>query len=161
MGVAVYRRMLVVGLLAGTVLTGCGSPAESGHLPATVAPSAPACAETGNVQLGRSGLGLPAAWFHTTGGRLQVTATAIVPDAQLNPKTAVTEVSIGTDGAGPQPGPQAGSVANARWQLPAQENLPAALELPAGKYWLTTSNGAEVRLALCQAGTIEAVSAPG
>lgn len=92
--------------------------------------------------------GRPAA-FRTTGGTLVFQATRFQHGGPFDPKVGQTLISVGPASDPPAYDAARQDVTNATLRLPVKEDTDATAELPAGNYWVVSSNSAWMTVEAC------------
>jgi hypothetical protein len=114
-------------------------------------------------------LGIPysgrVAWFTTSGGPLWVDVSDLPQDTALGDITR-TRADIGPAQTPPTFDPAGSSqVGGTTHQASVKQGTPEPLDLPAGSWWLVSSNGGRVRLLACPDTSVTdvqpATAAPG
>ena len=151
--------LIWLGVLAGAALlvSGCTEQGPTRPTSTTVAPAdqCPSMAE--RVELGRPGQSGPPAEFTTSGANLYVSARGFLHGGPLDPRISITMVSVGPADKPPTWDQQRNLITNLQEQVEVREGQLSLLRLPAGRYWLWTSNTVSITLESCQAGNISAV----
>jgi hypothetical protein len=159
---------LAVRLLLGAVLlSGCAAPGGAGP---SAAPTAPPDDPTDGVlvevgepcpdgdgtalDLGDPYRGQEAAEFDTDGGRVWVTARAFPSGGMFDPDVGRTRISVGPASTAPVYDEQAGRVLGPEAEVDVVEATWSALDLPAGRWWLWSSTGGDVRVRSCTDGGV-------
>ncbi|MFP5377185.1 MAG: hypothetical protein ACLGIO_10470 [Acidimicrobiia bacterium] len=141
-------------------LVGCGDPDGASSASSTdrvpspepAASLAPCASPAVVADLGRPGEGGPPAEFTSSGGDIHVSAQ--FQDSGSFDYPGSTRVSVGPVDRPPAVDRQRGLVANVVEQVTVHEGEAALLRLPAGRYWLLSSNTIPVTLRSCEAGAI-------
>lgn len=158
--ISIWKRLITVGLLLA--LSGCYSNLFDG--PKTEPKETnvqPPCGPDGEA---KAELGYPWAGyseFSTQGGQIYVTASGFrhggVFDAAVGEGRTRLHVGAGTPenfnaqgGSGPS---------NATLSIGVEEDSFVEIELPAGTFWLTSTNVAEIAVVSCTEGGVSAVRA--
>lgn len=147
-------------LLAAAALAAAASACTPGN-PDDPKPSASSAAPpcTGNhasrTKLGDTprDLAPKAAQFDTSGGALHITAYAFSHGGLFDPAKGRTSIYIGPVDRPPTYDAQRSTVAPLTLETAVDEDDWVTVELPAGRYWLLTSNAATIDLVSCN-GTI-------
>ena len=153
-------RLAALAALAGMAIA-CGQRDP----PATRPTPAPPCtgSPTGRVTLGHPGeSGAPAAaHFTTTGGVLYVTAYNFDHSEILDfGYPGWTANSIGPADTPPSYDPQRSIVTPTTKGFSVEEDSWVEFEIPAGRYWLLTSNYVDIDIASCSPGSVAGQPAP-
>jgi hypothetical protein len=147
---------VVVGALA---LPGCGLGARPSPDDPPSKSSQPPCTPGFIAELGRpvSSRAPAAARFTTAGGTIYVMARDFDHGGVLDISPGSTAVYVGEADTPPTYDDRRDTVSPILVQTSVAENGYAALDLPAGRYWLLTSNTADIVAVSCAAGVIQDV----
>jgi len=149
------RQTAVAGAATLALLTGCTPAGRPGATPAP-SPSAPC----GGAAASSARLGTPypdrePAQFTTTGGQLFITAHWYSHDGVLDfGRRGATVFYIGPADTPPSYDPDRKLVTPQTARLEVHEGEYGTVDLPAGHYWLLTSNGGDVEIVNCAAGGV-------
>jgi hypothetical protein len=156
-------RLGIIGALAFGLLAlpGCGleaNPGTDGMPPAT---RRPPCTPATIAELGRPlrSRAPTAALFTTTGGTIYFMARNFDHGGILDISPGSTAVYVGQADTPPSYDARRGVVSPAPFQTSVPENEYAALDLPAGRYWLLVSSPADIVAVGCPAGLVHDVQA--
>lgn len=146
------RRTALFAALTMLALSGCGP--EVDH---SVPPERPDCPERTTVDLGHpTVVGASVAEFATEGGEVHLEATGVDQGGWFD--ASVTTVYVGEatrpaefDGRGHLAGPFAAEVRVVDREF-------ATVTLPAGRYWVTSSDGGDLKVTSCQPGGVTPAS---
>lgn len=143
---------LVVISLFYKIFTGYGSnkasqpPQPSSQLAKIVPP----CRDKlKTIALGMPFRGSQVAFFNTDGSDLYLTAHDFPKGGVFDPKVGSTLVNIGESTKLPVYDEQRSTVSNTLIELEITESQYTQHRLPAGRYWLWTSNFADIKVASC------------
>ena len=115
----------------------------------------PACDEPSVTPLGVPFRGVRAAFFHTSGGEIRIGVSELA-DSVLGDVT-LTGVDIGPGESAPEVDRDSNRVRGARESVTVHLDRLTAVSLPAGSYWLVSSNGGRIELQACPDVTISDV----
>jgi hypothetical protein len=154
---------VLIALLAGAAalsLVGCTPGGRTGHaVPSPIPPCGSGPAVT--VALGDPYRGTrPPAHFQTSGGPLYLTAHGFNHGGVFDPDRASTAFSIGPADTPPSYDTQRGTVTPLAAGLSVKEGSYGRIELPAGRYWLWSSNGGGVEIVSCTPGALTGTPVP-
>lgn len=146
-------------VLVTWLAVGCGQ-FGSADTPPTIPPEQLPCdppiSQANNLRAPR---GEPPAEFTTDGSGLYVTVSGFEHGLPFDPNVGSSAIYIGEVETTPTYDRQTDVVTHTLLQLSTEENQPAELELPAGRYWLWASNAPDLRLWGCSEGSVtDAVS---
>lgn len=146
-----FAALLVVGT------TGCGEGGQSSPTAASAASAAPAPCD-GNpaveVELGSPYLDVDAApaYVTTSGAPFFITAQRYESGGVLDPPRGRTSITFGPADVRPSYDPQRATVGGAVLDVQVPEGEYARVELPAGRYWVLSTTGGDLRAVSCVAG---------
>lgn len=113
-----------------------------------------ACADATVTELGVP-FGTRVAYFRTSGGQLRIGVSELGED--LFGVVTQTGVDLGSSPR-PRVDPASNRVLNATTSVTVHVDRTTEVSLPAGEYWLTSSNGGRIELRTCPGVTISEVS---
>ena len=147
------RLILAAALLLTGAVGGCSDSGGSGEEAKDVDSSA--CPDPTVTRLGVPFRGVSAAFFHTSGGEVRIGVSEL-SDTVLGDMTQ-TGVDIGPGESTPEIDRDSNHVLNASESVTVHLDRLAAVSLPAGSYWLVSSNGGRIALHTCPDVTISDV----
>ncbi|MGI8536261.1 MAG: hypothetical protein ACR2K2_07105 [Mycobacteriales bacterium] len=155
------RRRLRSVAAALTVCTasacgGAGSPSAASPSTSTTAASTLPCADATEVELGSpyTYASRGPAYFSTSGGTVYLVARRFEQGGFLDVPHPRTLFSVGPGSTPPVVDPQAATVAGVRSEVQAGADEWVPVDLPAGQWWVLSSNGGDVRAASCVPGGV-------
>lgn len=144
------RLILAAALLLTPVAGGCSdSEKEAKDVDSS------ACPDPTVTPLGVPFRGVRAAFFHTSGGEIRIGVSELA-DTVLGDVTQ-TGVDIGPGESAPEVDRDSNRVRGARESVTVHLDRLTAVSLPAGSYWLVSSNGGRIELHACPDVTISDV----
>ena len=149
------RGGAAVGLLA-VVVTACGYSPTQGKAGASPSKSTgTGCASTGPVSLPYSSRGMErAALFTSDGSELVFTADGFAHGGVLDPKVGKTAVYVGRPPRMPVFNEATSELTNVTHEFRITEGQETSQTLPAGRYWLATSNFVHIKVWSCPPGGV-------
>lgn len=157
--VTTMASVALLGVLA-VVTVGCGdsdggssaSSSDPGSNPTSAVSPTPCASMAVVADLGRPGEGGPPAEFTSSGADIYVTAE--FQDSGFFNYAGSTRISVGPADRPPMVDRQRGIVTNVVEEITVEEGKEGLLRLPAGRYWVLSSNTVPVTIQSCEAGAI-------
>ncbi len=157
------RRSRLVGLTAALGLCTGGASACGGAATPVAGPPAPTpsattlpCADATELDLGSpyTYAARGPAYFTTSGGTVYLVARHFSQGGPLDPRRPRTLFSLGPGSTPPVVNNQAATVAGTLREVQAGMNQWVPVDLPAGRWWVLSSSGGDVRVASCRPGGV-------
>jgi hypothetical protein len=101
------------------------------------------------IALGSPYLSQPVAYFTTDGSDVYISARHFEHGGIFDPETGTTGIWIGDSATPPIYDEHTSQVSNTKLELSVQEGKHKKAQLPAGRYWLWSSNGGDIVAASC------------
>lgn len=148
-------RVATVAVLLTVVTAACGHSPTPGNVGASPSKSTgTGCASTEPISLPYARRGLEPALFTSDGSELVFTADGFAHGGVLDPKVGKTAVYVGHPDRMPAFNERTSVLTNVTHEFRITEGQETSQTLPAGQYWLATSNFVDVKVRSCPPGGV-------